>query len=51
MWPRHQLALAGFLALYDFTEEILQENYLLNLFSKQHGPLEVKLVYNAMESF
>jgi hypothetical protein len=28
-----------------------QENYLFNLFSKQHGPFEVKLVYNAMESF
>jgi hypothetical protein len=28
-----------------------QENYLFNLYSKQHGPVEVKLVYNAMESF
>jgi hypothetical protein len=28
-----------------------QENYLFNLFSKQHGPFEAKLVNNAMESF
>jgi hypothetical protein len=30
---------------------IAQENYLFNLFSKQHWPLAVKLAHNAMESF
>jgi hypothetical protein len=28
-----------------------QENCLFNVFGKQHGPFEVKLVHNAMESF
>jgi hypothetical protein len=28
-----------------------QENYLFNTFSMQHGPFEVKLVHNGMESF
>jgi hypothetical protein len=28
-----------------------QENYLFNMFNKQHGPLQVKRVFNAMESF
>jgi hypothetical protein len=36
----------------NFTKSFLdQENYLSNMFSKQHGPLEVKLVKHAMESF
>jgi hypothetical protein len=36
--------------LYDFPS-LVQEKYLFYLFSRQHGPLKVKLVYNAMESF